>query len=87
MGTVVERFLWTVLMLLPVLALSEALRVNWQPLDYSDNKTEALKFLANYNSTGEEVLFHSRSASWNYNTNLTDENSAIQVGKLLSQQE
>lgn len=87
MGTVVDRFLWTVFMLLPVLALSEALRVNWLPLEYSDNKTEALEFLANYNSSAEEVFFQSQSASWNYSTDITDENSALQVGKLLSQQE
>lgn len=78
-----DRFLWTVLVLLQVLALSESLREEWQPLNYSDTVPEAQRFLLDYNSTAEEVLFFSQSVSWNYNTNITDYNSALQVRELL----
>lgn len=74
-----DRLLWTVLALLQVLALSESLREEWQPTNYSDTLGDAQTFLLDYNSTAEEVLFFSQSASWNYNTNITDYNSALQV--------
>lgn len=74
-----DRFLWTALVLLQGLAPSEALREEWQPADYSDTLEQARLFLADYNSTAEEVLFFSQSASWNYNTNITDYNSKLQV--------
>lgn len=83
MGTGVDRFLWTVLLLLPVLGLSEALPENWLPGDYTNTTDDALRFLSDYNSTAEEVLFYSVSANWNYNTNITDHNSDLQVGQLL----
>lgn len=84
MGTGVDRFQWTVLLLLlPVLGLSEALRESWLPGEYSDNSPDALRFLGDYNNTAEEVFFFSVSASWNYNTNITDHNSGLQVGQLL----
>lgn len=70
-------------MLLQVLALCESLREEWQPLNYTDTPSDAQRFLLNYNSTAEEVLFFSQSASWNYNTNITDYNSALQVRELL----
>lgn len=77
-----DRFLWTVLVLLQGLAPSEALREGWQPGDYSDSLEQARLFLADYNSTAEEVLFFSQSASWNYNTNITDYNSKLQVREI-----
>lgn len=83
MGTGVDRFLWTVLLLLPVLGLSEALPESWLPGEYSNTTDDALTFLSDYNRTAEEVLFYSVSASWNYNTNITDHNSQLQVGQLL----
>lgn len=83
MGTGVDRFLWTVLLLLPVLGLSEALPESWLPGEYSNTTDDALTFLSDYNRTAEEVLFNSVSASWNYNTNITDHNSQLQVGQLL----
>nr|XP_046233461.1 angiotensin-converting enzyme [Scatophagus argus] len=86
MGTGVDRFLWTVLLLLPVLGLSEALRESWLPGDYADTTDDALRFLSDYNSTAEEVLFFSVSASWNYNTNITDYNSNLQVTASLEEQ-
>lgn len=70
-------------MLLPVMGLSEALRESWMPKTYSDTVADASKFLKDYNSTAEEVFFHSVSASWNYNTNITDSNSQLQVGQHL----
>lgn len=83
MGTGVDGFLRTVLLLLPVLGPSEALRESWVPGQYVDNVNSALQFLTDYNATAEEVLFYSVSASWNYNTNITDHNSDLQVGQLL----
>lgn len=82
MGTGVDRFLWTVLLLLPVFGISVALPDSWLPGEYANNMTDALRFLSNYNSTAEEVLSFSVSASWNYNTNITDHNSELQVGQL-----
>ncbi|XP_068161194.1 angiotensin-converting enzyme [Antennarius striatus] len=82
----VDRFLWTLLLLLPVVGLSGALREGWLPGEYGNATTEALRFLSDYNSTAEEVLFYSVSASWNYNTNLTDHNSALQVNASLEEQ-
>lgn len=83
MGAGVDRSLWSVLLLLPVLGLSEALPEIWKPGVYQNTTESALTFLDNYNSTAEEVLFFSVSASWNYNTNITDHNSELQVGQLL----
>lgn len=86
MGTGVNRFLWMVVLLLPILGLSEALPANWKPGEYSNNTADALRFLDDYNSTAEEVLFYSVSASWNYNTNITDHNSQLQVAASLEEQ-
>lgn len=83
METGVRRFLWTVLLLLPVLGLSEALREDWLPGEYIDTTADAERFLGDYNSTAEEVFFFSVSASWNYNTNITNHNSELQVRQLL----
>uniref|UniRef100_A0A8C9ZSM7 Angiotensin-converting enzyme n=1 Tax=Sander lucioperca TaxID=283035 RepID=A0A8C9ZSM7_SANLU len=83
MGTGVDRFLWSVVLLLPVLGLSEALPASWMPGEYQNTTADALRFLSDYNSTAEEVLFFSVSASWNYNTNITTHNSELQVGQLL----
>ncbi|XP_076616131.1 angiotensin-converting enzyme [Chaetodon auriga] len=87
MGTSVDRSVWTVLLLLlPVLGLSEALRPEWEPGNYTNTVEQAQMFLENYNATAEEVLFNSVLASWNYNTNLTDHNSNLQVEASLEEQ-
>lgn len=86
MDTSVNRFVWSVVLLLPVLGLSWALPSNWLPGEYEDTAADALRFLSDYNSTAEEVLFHSISASWNYNTNITSYNSELQVGQFLESQ-
>uniref|UniRef100_A0A3B5Q3G1 Uncharacterized protein n=1 Tax=Xiphophorus maculatus TaxID=8083 RepID=A0A3B5Q3G1_XIPMA len=65
--------------LLSVLLLSEALSVRWTPGDYADTASDALRFLSDYNSTAEEVYFNLVSASWSYNSNLTEFNSRLQV--------
>lgn len=83
MGTGVDRFFWSVLLLLPVLGLAAALPSSWLPGEYTNTEADALRFLSDYNSTAEEVLFHSVSASWNYNTNITNYNSELQVGQFL----
>ncbi|TKS90014.1 Angiotensin-converting enzyme [Collichthys lucidus] len=86
MGTGVDRFMWTVLLLLPVLGHSEALTASWMPGNYANTTEDALRFLDDYNSTAEEVLFFSVSASWNYNTNITSHNSELQVNASLDEQ-
>ncbi|XP_041818495.1 angiotensin-converting enzyme [Chelmon rostratus] len=87
MGTSVDRSVWTVLLLLlPVLGLSEALKEEWMPGNFTSTTEEALRFLQEYNSTAELVLFQSVSASWNYNTNITDHNSVLQVNAALDEQ-
>ncbi|XP_054454528.1 angiotensin-converting enzyme [Anoplopoma fimbria] len=86
MGNGVDWFLWSVLLLLPVLGLSEALPASLQPGEYQNTTADALKFLSDYNSTAEEVLYTSVLASWNYNTNITDHNSQLQVNASLEEQ-
>ncbi|KAM9837051.1 angiotensin-converting enzyme [Aulostomus maculatus] len=86
MGTVVHRFLWSLLLLLPVLGLSVALPESWIPGNYENTTEDVGRFLSDYNSTAEEVLFQSVSASWDYNTNLTDYNSERQVYASLQEQ-
>lgn len=82
MGTGADKLLCTLLLLLPVLGFSGALREEWKPGNYSDSKEQAVKFLDDYNTMAEKVLFFSVSASWNYNTNITDHNSQLQVRHL-----
>ncbi|XP_070846561.1 angiotensin-converting enzyme [Chaetodon trifascialis] len=86
MGTSVDRSVWTVLLLLPALGLSEALRQEWKPGTYTGTTEQAQLFLQDYNATAEEVLFSSVLASWNYNTNITDHNSKLQVEASLEEQ-
>uniref|UniRef100_A0A3B3BGN1 Angiotensin-converting enzyme n=1 Tax=Oryzias melastigma TaxID=30732 RepID=A0A3B3BGN1_ORYME len=72
------------MLLLPVLRLSGALPAHWLPGEYANSSSDALRFLSDYNSTAEEVFSFAVSASWNFNTNLTDHNSKLQVRRLLS---
>lgn len=76
----VGRSLLPPLLLLLLLGLSAALRDEWKPGNYENTQADATRFLDDYNSTAEEVFFHSVSASWNYNTNITTHNSVLQVG-------
>uniref|UniRef100_A0A3Q2QZH4 Angiotensin-converting enzyme n=1 Tax=Fundulus heteroclitus TaxID=8078 RepID=A0A3Q2QZH4_FUNHE len=77
----VHRSVKTALLLLSVFLLSEALPASWLPGSYANTTSDALRFLSDYNSTAEEVFFKSVLAGWNYNTNLTDYNSKLQVGE------
>uniref|UniRef100_A0A8D3EAR7 Angiotensin-converting enzyme n=1 Tax=Scophthalmus maximus TaxID=52904 RepID=A0A8D3EAR7_SCOMX len=86
MGTGMDRSLWSMLLLLPAIGLSVALPASWLPGDYQNTSDGALQFLTDYNSTAEEVLFDSVSASWKYNTNITDHNSMLQVNAALEEQ-
>ncbi|KAK5905756.1 hypothetical protein CgunFtcFv8_001683 [Champsocephalus gunnari] len=86
MATGMDRLLWSVLLLLPVCGLCEALPESWLPGVYQNTMGDALKFLDDYNGTAEEVIFMSVSARWNYNTNITDHNSELQVNASLEQQ-
>uniref|UniRef100_A0A8D3C459 Angiotensin-converting enzyme n=1 Tax=Scophthalmus maximus TaxID=52904 RepID=A0A8D3C459_SCOMX len=81
-----DRSLWSMLLLLPAIGLSVALPASWLPGDYQNTSDGALQFLTDYNSTAEEVLFDSVSASWKYNTNITDHNSMLQVNAALEEQ-
>ncbi|KAK5881015.1 hypothetical protein CesoFtcFv8_021866 [Champsocephalus esox] len=86
MATGMDRLLWSVLLLLPVCGLCEALPESWLPGVYQNTMDDALKFLDDYNGTAEEVIFMSISARWNYNTNITDHNSELQVNASLEEQ-
>ncbi|XP_021164899.2 angiotensin-converting enzyme [Fundulus heteroclitus] len=83
----VHRSVKTALLLLSVFLLSEALPASWLPGNYANTTSDALRFLSDYNSTAEEVFFKSVLAGWNYNTNLTDYNSKLQVAASLVDQE
>ncbi|XP_054620316.1 angiotensin-converting enzyme isoform X2 [Dunckerocampus dactyliophorus] len=80
------KFVCLVLLLLPALEGCDALPENWLPGEYSNTTDDAARFLKDYNSTAEKVFFHSVSASWNYNTNLTEHNSQLQVNASLEEQ-
>ncbi|KAM6951413.1 angiotensin-converting enzyme isoform 2-T2 [Aplochiton taeniatus] len=80
------KLLWAVVLLVPVLGLSEALPAAWLPGDYEATLEGARQFVSDYNATAEEALFESVTASWNYNTNLTDYNSQLQVNASLDEQ-
>ncbi|XP_061444219.1 angiotensin-converting enzyme [Rhineura floridana] len=79
----------SVLLLLLLLLLGSALALDAPPVpgNYSATEEGARQFATDYNSTGETVFFESVSASWNYNTNLTDFNAQQQVAASLMEQE
>lgn len=62
------------------LSLAGALRPGLEPPQYDSTEQGAAQFAGSYNNTAEIVFFDSVSASWNYNTDLTPENAALQVG-------
>lgn len=62
------------------LSLVGALQPSLEPLQYEPTEEGAILFADSYNSSAEVVLFKSVSASWDYYTNLTDKNAALQVG-------
>ncbi|NXN80602.1 ACE enzyme, partial [Bombycilla garrulus] len=74
------------LRLLLWLSLAGALRPRLEPPQHEPTEEGAALFARDYNSTAELVLFESVSASWNYNTNLTAENAALQVKASLEEQ-
>lgn len=67
-------------LLLLGLSLAGALQPGLEPPERDPTEAGARLFASDYNSTAELVLFRSVLASWNYNTNLTEENAALQVG-------
>ncbi|NXE84768.1 ACE enzyme, partial [Cochlearius cochlearius] len=75
-----------VLGLLLGLSLVGALQPDLKPPQYDSTERGAALFASAYNSTAEIVLFKSVSASWNYYTNLTRENAALQVEASLEEQ-
>uniref|UniRef100_A0A8C3KJA8 Angiotensin-converting enzyme n=1 Tax=Calidris pygmaea TaxID=425635 RepID=A0A8C3KJA8_9CHAR len=68
------------------LSLVGALQPGLEPPQTDPTETGAGHFASAYNSTAEQVFFKSVSASWNYNTNLTTENAALQVEASLEEQ-
>ncbi|NXO70473.1 ACE enzyme, partial [Phainopepla nitens] len=68
------------------LSLAGALQPRLEPPQHDPTEQGAALFARDYNSTAEVVLFESVSASWNYNTNLTAENAALQVKASLEEQ-
>ncbi|XP_023805355.1 angiotensin-converting enzyme-like [Oryzias latipes] len=70
-------FLW------PLLGCSCALPESWLPGEYANSTSDVLRFLSDFNSTAEEVFSFAVSASWNFETNLTDYNSKVQVEAFL----
>lgn len=62
------------------LSLAGALRSDLEPPQHNSTEAGAARFASDYNRTAEIVLYQSVLASWNYNTNLTAENAALQVG-------
>uniref|UniRef100_A0A8C8RMH9 Angiotensin-converting enzyme n=1 Tax=Pelusios castaneus TaxID=367368 RepID=A0A8C8RMH9_9SAUR len=72
---------------LRLLLLSAAAVGAWLlPPNHIGNETGAGLFAQDYNSSAEVVLFQSVSASWDYNTNLTDFNSARQISASMEEQ-
>ncbi|XP_048869765.1 angiotensin-converting enzyme [Brienomyrus brachyistius] len=69
-----------------LLGATLALPEGWTPGTYPSTEEGAKLFTDEYNTTAEEVLFFSTSASWTYNTNLTDYNSKKQVEASLEEQ-
>ncbi|NXE25143.1 ACE enzyme, partial [Ardeotis kori] len=68
------------------LSLAGALRPGLEPPQYEPTEQGAALYASAYSSTAELVLFESVSASWDYYTNLTDENAALQVEASLEEQ-
>ncbi|XP_040473534.1 angiotensin-converting enzyme [Falco naumanni] len=68
------------------LSLVGALQPGLEPPQHDPTEEGAALFASAYNSTAELVLFNSVSASWNYYTNLTTENAALQVNASLEEQ-
>lgn len=58
-----------------------ALEASLMPPDRNKTEEGASLFANDYNTTGEAVFSESISASWNYNTNLTEYNAQLQVSK------
>ncbi|XP_077996679.1 angiotensin-converting enzyme-like [Glandiceps talaboti] len=66
-----------------VLGILVLLVVAAQAQDKITNETLAEAYLDEYNAMAQEVYFKSVTASWNYNTNLTDYNQAQSVAENL----
>ncbi|NXQ63440.1 ACE enzyme, partial [Anthoscopus minutus] len=75
------------LALLLGLSLAGALQPGLEPPQHPPTEAGATLFARDYNSTAELVFFQSVSASWNYTTNLTAENAALQVKASLEEQD
>ncbi|XP_072105103.1 angiotensin-converting enzyme isoform X2 [Mobula birostris] len=75
------------LTLFALLSSTCALDTIYLPGNYSINEKGSMSFVSDYNSTAEIIFFDSVSASWNYNTNLTNYNQQKQIEGSLKEQE
>lgn len=79
--------LWTCVLLLSLWGISAvAVPPDWLPGSYETTDAEADRFAQDYSIVAERVLFLSVSASWNYNTNLTQHNAQLQVNASMNEQ-
>lgn len=76
-----------VLLGLLLLGSSLALDNSYLPGNYGSTEADAQRFINDFNSTAELILYKSVEASWTYNTNLTEHNSQLQVQASLEEQE
>ncbi|KAM8945786.1 angiotensin-converting enzyme [Pelodytes ibericus] len=77
-----------VLLGLSLVVYSSALDSSYLPGNsYSKDQAGAQLFASDYNSTAERIFYISTEASWDYNTNLTDYNSQLQINASLEEQE
>lgn len=70
-----------VLLGLLLLGSSLALDNSYLPGNYGSTEADAQRFINDFNSTAELILYKSVEASWTYNTNLTEHNSQLQVSR------
>lgn len=78
---------WAVLLLALTGVSMAALKPEWQPGTYQSTEADAELFVSDYNTTAEQVFYFSTEASWEYNTNLTNENSVQQIQASMVEQE
>ncbi|XP_028675845.1 angiotensin-converting enzyme [Erpetoichthys calabaricus] len=65
--------------ILPLVGVASSLFPSELPNDYPKTEEGARNFTKDYNASAEAVLFRSVSASWEYNTNLTEYNQIKQI--------
>lgn len=67
-------------LLLPPPPAALALDPELHPGNFSADEAGAQLFVKSFNSSAELVMYQSTVASWEYDTNITEENARLQVG-------